>query len=499
MEAAEVVVERPAIAVDASARRDPTTQSADLSSGYRWARARQAFLSALPVFAADLLAAAVSVTVATYLTFERFPPPNAEWLAFLLGIAAAALLCHAAVNLYPGVGLSLIAEARRASLAAVYLFAGYLFIGWGADRLQLPTGVVLLTTCCLMMVLVPLARALARSAASRTVWWPQPAVVLGAEEDVEALSGFLARHRRLGLRPVAAVTDDDIAESEACGEESVLEQRAEWFIGHGPLLWLVAARSSRSLAKVRGAAADLGLSTANRFLIADWKAQPTFWNRADGRLDWLQFQHRLPATITGSAKRCVDFVLSAVGGVCILPLLLLIVVLIKWQSPGPAFYCQERIGRHGRRFRVWKFRTMIQDADRVLADFLANSPERQEEWNRTHKLQDDPRITAIGRLLRKTSLDELPQVWNVLRGEMSLVGPRPIVSAEIVKYEDRFSDYCRVLPGITGLWQVSGRSDTTYAERVALDSYYARHYSSWLDIYILLMTVRVVLFRQGAY
>src|SRR5690606_1465968 len=119
-----------------------------------------------------------------------------------------------------------------------------------------------------------------------------------------------------------------------------------------------------------------------------------------------------------------------------------VALLIKWQAPGPVFYSQQRIGRDGRRFMVWKFRTMICDADRVLEDYLAGSAERREEWERTHKLQDDPRITAIGHWLRKTSLDELPQLWNVLRGEMSLVGPRPIVSAEICKYEDRFGAYC---------------------------------------------------------
>jgi lipopolysaccharide/colanic/teichoic acid biosynthesis glycosyltransferase len=142
---------------------------------------------------------------------------------------------------------------------------------------------------------------------------------------------------------------------------------------------------------------------------------------------------------------------------------------------------------------------MVCNADVMLKAYLAACPQRREEWNREHKLKDDPRITPIGRWLRTTSIDEIPQLWNVLRGEMSLVGPRPIVSAEICKYADKFGLYCNVLPGITGLWQISGRNDTTYAERVELDSYYARNWSLWLDLNILVKTVRVVLLRRGAY
>ena len=198
-------------------------------------------------------------------------------------------------------------------------------------------------------------------------------------------------------------------------------------------------------------------------------------------------------------KRALDVVGAGTALVMAAPLMLMVLLLIKFQSPGPAFYQQERIGRHRRRFKVWKFRTMVCNADRILNDYLAKCPEMREEWNREHKLKDDPRITPIGRWLRKTSVDELPQLWNVLCGEMSLVGPRPIVSAEIAKYETKFAPYCSVLPGITGLWQISGRNDTTYAERVELDSVYARKWSLWLDLTILVKTVRVVLLRQGAY
>jgi Undecaprenyl-phosphate galactose phosphotransferase WbaP len=168
-------------------------------------------------------------------------------------------------------------------------------------------------------------------------------------------------------------------------------------------------------------------------------------------------------------------------------------------SRGPVLYGHDRFGKDGHRFRAWKFRTMFENSNGVLEQYLEAHPELREEWGQDHKLRFDPRVTKIGRFLRKTSLDELPQLWNVLRGEMSLVGPRPIVTAEIVKYGPYYELYTMVHPGITGLWQVSGRNDTTYDERVQLDAYYVRNWSPWLDIYLLLKTVRIVLFSKGAY
>ena len=198
-------------------------------------------------------------------------------------------------------------------------------------------------------------------------------------------------------------------------------------------------------------------------------------------------------------KRTVDLAIAVIGGALILPLVALLVIAIKLDSNGPAFYSQTRIGRNGRKFRAWKFRTMVVDADRKLAEYLARNPELRNEWKKNHKLQKDPRVTRVGKLLRKTSLDELPQLWNVITGDMSLVGPRPIVRDEIEKYGKVFPLYLSVRPGITGLWQVSGRSTTTYRTRVCLDAYYARNPSLLLDLYILARTPVVVFARTGAH
>jgi Undecaprenyl-phosphate galactose phosphotransferase WbaP len=195
----------------------------------------------------------------------------------------------------------------------------------------------------------------------------------------------------------------------------------------------------------------------------------------------------------------MDVTIVIAGLILSSPLLLWIVVLVKISSPGPVLYGQERIGRNGRRFITYKFRSMVIDAEERLKGLLARDGNALKEWEQTQKLKKDPRITAIGRFLRKTSLDEIPQCINILKGEMSLIGPRPIVEEEIKKYGEDFQRIFSVKPGLTGLWQVSGRSDTAYSRRVSLDTYYLQSWSVWLDLWILYKTIGVVLKGKGAY
>ena len=197
--------------------------------------------------------------------------------------------------------------------------------------------------------------------------------------------------------------------------------------------------------------------------------------------------------------RLFDLSIALVVLPLLLPLMLAVAFLVSAQDRGPIVFAHLRVGRGGRMFRCWKFRSMVVDAEARLQQVLDTSPAAREEWDRDHKLRDDPRITRLGRFLRSSSLDELPQFYNVLVGEMSIVGPRPIVRAEISRYGRRFDDYCRVRPGITGLWQVSGRNDTSYRRRVAIDSHYARGKSVVGDIAILARTVPAVLARKGSY
>jgi lipopolysaccharide/colanic/teichoic acid biosynthesis glycosyltransferase len=190
--------------------------------------------------------------------------------------------------------------------------------------------------------------------------------------------------------------------------------------------------------------------------------------------------------------------IAAVLLILLSPLFAIIVVLIWQRDGGPVLFAHYRVGYEGKLFRCMKFRTMLRNSEEVLSDLLRNDPQARAEWERDHKLVNDPRVTRIGRFLRRSSLDELPQLLNVLRGEMNLVGPRPITVAELARYGRVRWHYLSVRPGITGLWQVSGRNNTTYEQRVALDRRYVEQRSLWLDLGILLRTMRVVAVREGA-
>ncbi|HDY7358196.1 TPA: exopolysaccharide biosynthesis polyprenyl glycosylphosphotransferase, partial [Klebsiella pneumoniae] len=197
-------------------------------------------------------------------------------------------------------------------------------------------------------------------------------------------------------------------------------------------------------------------------------------------------------------KRIFDLVGSIAIIITISPLLLYIYNKVK-KDGGPAIYGHERIGKGGKSFKCLKFRSMVTNSKEVLEDLLSKDIQAKQEWEATFKLKNDPRITKIGHFLRRTSLDELPQLFNVLKGEMSLVGPRPIITAELERYNDEVAYYLLSKPGMTGLWQVSGRSDVDYETRVYLDTWYVKNWSMWNDIAILFKTIGVVLKKDGAY
>ena len=237
-----------------------------------------------------------------------------------------------------------------------------------------------------------------------------------------------------------------------------------------------------------GASAESFLYAGSRAsALGDGRAQP-----GDAAGPEKRFSYRV-------LKRGVDLALILLLSPILLPILLLVVAAVRASSSGPIFFSHRRIRRHGQFFTMWKFRTMCVDSAEVLETYLRANPAAQAEWRLTHKLKHDPRVTPLGRFLRKSSMDELPQLWNVIIGNMSLVGPRPIVAAEVERYGTFFADYCKVKPGVTGLWQVSGRSHIDYPKRVRLDSEYVQTWSLWSDLAILLRTLTSVINRDGAF
>ncbi|WP_314931924.1 sugar transferase [Veillonella parvula] len=213
----------------------------------------------------------------------------------------------------------------------------------------------------------------------------------------------------------------------------------------------------------------------------------------------LRVQNNLARKSNRIIKRMFDIVVTICGGFFILPFMLFIAVIIYLDSEGPIIYKQKRIGQNGKEFNFYKFRSMVKNADTILEEYLNTYESEKIEWQKNFKLKNDPRVTKIGRIIRKTSIDELPQLWNVLIGDMSLVGPRPLLPNEVERYNSYIEDYKLVLPGLTGVWQVSGRSDTTFEQRAIMDSWYIHNWSIWIDIVYLLKTVLAVVKSKGAY
>lgn len=455
----------------------------------------------MAILLADLcsLAIAIGVCVLVRHAFQGDYNLSMYWRLWpVLGLFASV---YALFGLYPGVASSPVNELRLTSAATtvVFLVLGALtFVLRVADTYS---RMVFLMAWLVALPLVPLARAFVRHRFARRPWWGYPALVFGAGVTGKTLLKTLRDHPEMGFRPVAVLDEEPETTSlygvpMVSGLENAPLIARELGISHA----FVAMPDSP-----RQELLDLLESHAATFshviIIPDLHGLSSLGVEARDLCRVLALEVRKSLLLPGPrlAKRLIDMIISLGVLLATSPLLALICALVKLESRGPVFYGHERIGRRETTFRCWKFRSMVLDADRVLREHLAQHPDLAEEWKRDHKLKKDPRITRIGRILRKTSLDELPQLWNVVCGHMSLVGPRPIVYDEVEKYGDGFGLYSRVLPGLTGLWQVSGRNNTSYEERVALDTYYVRNWSPWLDIYLLARTVKVVVLGEGAY
>jgi Undecaprenyl-phosphate galactose phosphotransferase WbaP len=432
--------------------------------------------------AALSLGAAVSVALWSHLG-RPFEP------GFYLRLWPVLLLfpiAYAASGLYPGFGRNPAEELRKLCTAtsAVYpALAVTIFLL--KDAATYSRGVFLMAWM-LTLVVVPLFRALVRTVCARKSWWGHPVVMIGAGPVASRIASLLEGRPSLGLRPVAVVPDPELA----------LPLSRELRVRH---VILAMAETSR----------DVALDFFNRcselfpnvVVIPDLAGFSSLWVEPrdfQGMLG-LEVRQRLLLPSSRFLKRALEVGFIMAGSIVVLPVAAIMAVLIKLTSPGPVFYRQVRCGQGGQPFMAWKFRSMVPDANQVLEQYLRRNPELDEEWRRAQKLRHDPRVTRVGAFLRRTSLDELPQLWNVVRGQMSLVGPRPIVTQEIHRYGEGFALYMKVKPGLTGLWQVSGRNRLSYEERVTLDLYYVRNWSIWLDVYILARTVSAVILARGAY
>jgi len=351
---------------------------------------------------------------------------------------------------------------------------------------------------------VPLGRAITRSVATRLRIWGEPVVVIGNGKRGRKLVESLLENRQLGFYPVAILDCFKDANGNL-GTIPVLSAKEALVTHNLPGLKsvktaiLVISEVSKTFAE--GIINDQYGGFRRLILVPEQEGinsmgvTPLALNGILG----LQVHHNLMSTLAQIQKRVMDIFGAIFGLILLSPFFALLAILIKRDSPGRVFYRQTRIGKDGKSFGMVKFRSMLQNADEVLEDHLRYDPELRREWDRFQKLKEDPRVTPLGAFIRKYSIDEFPQLWNVLAGEMSLVGPRPFLPEQRDLYGEGFTHYIRVCPGMTGMWQISGRNVSEFGDRPYWDEYYVRNWSIWLDLYILARTVWVVLRREGAY
>lgn len=470
-------------------------------------RIRQVFLTSVPLVTADLIAVAVCFWIATVLVsvYSGRPVPlnqPNQLLALCLTFAGLGLV----FGIYPATSVNPVYELRQLitvmMMSCVVLFMENGLLG-EVSRMELLTVIGMFP---LALVQLPAMRFMTRRICPRWSWWGEEAIVVGAGPQGRAVFEFLASSPQRGLKPVGLVDShpEEFWKGDSTDSSIPFLGTTEELVQicrERQIHWVIAAVADRSPAEV-SRVLNYGSLINNLVVLSSPVLLPSLWVKSfeAGGLNGIHIQDRMLLPFHRICKRVLDIVLASLLLLLVSPFVLIAALLIRANSKGPIFFRHERIGRGGRRFDAFKIRTMVPDAPQILQRHLAEHPAARAEWELDQKLKHDPRIIPrVGEFLRQTSLDEIPQLWNVIQGDMSLVGPRPIVDDEIAKYRAAYPMYLRVRPGLTGLWQISGRNNTTYDARVRLDTYYVRNWSMWLDYFILLRTVRTVVFREGSY
>lgn len=359
---------------------------------------------------------------------------------------------------------------------------------------------------CMACVAIPLGRLLLKSLLMRLRRWQRPTLVIGSGQLAADACAALQSEPLLGFDIRGFVCLDDLScdippETDLPVFSASAQEVLQWARAH-PHAHLVIALESPALEQHAALVAELGFIMPGLHLVPSTAGLPLVGMETQHFFSHdvllLRARNNLLNPQAIAVKRGFDMVVAALLLLSLSPFFIVVAWLTR-RDGGPAFFGQPRVGRNGELFTCYKFRSMRVDADRLLQELLARDPVAREEFDTFRKLKHDPRITGIGHFLRRTSLDELPQLWNVLRGEMSLVGPRPIMTEEMPRFGENLAYYLETRPGMTGLWQVSGRNRLPFQRRVELDAWYVRNWSLWHDLAILLKTVKVVLRREGAY
>ncbi len=482
---------------------DPASNIACWSWGRDFAYLLQVWRTTIPICLADVVAVGLSIALSTTV-FQMVGgvPTSLSWVhlaCFCLAVCGGCAMS----GLYPATGLNSATELRllsRIVATVTALCMAYDLIHGGENSF------LMLWPMCgvLMIALIPFARAFIRKIVCRYDWWGLRTVVIGADQSGIEILRYMNRNPAMGFKPVAMVDryrpelmlhNEELPTGGICSLEDTpkISSRRHAYCGIFVGTEFPPEERTKLVDTLTSVFPQLYITTDSADTGRQWTGALDLGN---ARL--LRVTEHLLMPGARWIKRAIDVTAVVLAAPLILPIVGFLALLVKITSPGPAFYQSSRVGRNGKTIGIWKLRTMVPNADRLLKEYLAENPDLQRDWERLHKLPKDPRVTIIGKFLRKASLDELPQLWNVFTGDMSLVGPRPLPPAQVSKYQSIYPLYIRVTPGITGLWQVNGRSSTSHEARVSYDAEYVRNWSVCLDLYILARTIRAVATGEGA-
>ena len=448
-----------------------------------------------------------SVSLAVFLGFRCWAiinptiPPMHTAMLLMPVLSVASLLFF---GLYPGIGLNAVTQMKRASegLTLVFLlFTAAMFMT--KDRWADSRGGFILAWV-FSLLITPVGRLLMAKVLTAQSSWGIPTVIIGAGSAARSVILSLNDHQVLGYRPLACLSEDDEFDPYCEGVPVLGSLRdIEEVARSVGAQHAIVAIPSMPPARLTGYMRSWSKVFPRILIVPNLEGIASLWSepRDLGGVLAVEIKHKLLDSWNQAIKRSSDILVSAMAILFAAPIVAFAALLIKWKSPGNAFYIQEREGKNGDTIRILKLRSMHPNAETMLANYIATNEDAALEWSRFYKLRQDPRVIAgIGRFVRRTSIDELPQLWNVLRGDMSLVGPRPFPAYHNAQFDPDFRSLrLHVTPGLTGLWQVSARSNGDLKVQESMDAYYIRNWSLWLDVYILLRTARAVLLPVGSY
>jgi Undecaprenyl-phosphate galactose phosphotransferase WbaP len=481
---------------------DPVRRSVNRSSRLR---------TSLVLVTSDATVLALVLLCAIWMRslFAAGTVPFTEYVVIAGVLVVGNALASAWRGMYPGYGMCAIAELRSTFYSVTGIFALVIAMSFFSRDWPPYSRSILLASYVLSVPALAASRMVVRKFLSRFSWYGIPVIIIGVNSMATRIVDTLRNHMQIGLRPLAIVEPDgEDAEfgyhkgvPVIGGLEFVEPLSSRYNVTHG-----VVAMPHTSADRISSILEDHCHHLAHVTIVGEHVHPSVIWisNSSSDVLLSSEIEQRLRHPSLRLKKRLFDLALGIPLFLLALPVMVVVSLAVMLTSGRPLLYRQQRVGERGRVFKVMKFRTMEKNADERLQSILDRSPEAREEWDRYHKLKNDPRVTALGKFLRKYSLDELPQMWNVLRGEMSLIGFRPFTPGELDSLPNLHRRvpiglYDSTKPGLSGLWQVTVRADAAFEDRTHIDLYYMRNWSLFLDLYLLIRTAGVVLTGKGAY